>query len=137
MNDNKNNAQITDVQVNVKIVLAALWAAHFLLWTFGDMAALLQKMSEPIESSLLLFVAVPLALIQALMIFFSLTGKAKVMRFVNVVAALVFALFNVGFMVDAHVGWEYLLGAGYLLMNGLIIWRAWTWPKQSASVEAT
>ena len=137
MNDNKNNAQITDVQVNVKIVLAALWAAHFLLWTFGDMAALLQKMSEPIESSLLLFVAVPLALIQALMIFFSLTGKAKVMRFVNVVAALVFALFNVGFMVDAHVGWEYLLGAGYLLMNGLIIWQAWNWPKQKASVEAT
>ena len=137
MNDNKNNAQITDVQVNVKIVLAALWAAHFLLWTFGDMAALLQKMSEPIESSLLLFVAVPLALIQALMIFFSLTGKAKVMRFVNVVAALVFAIFNVGFMVDAHVGWEYLLGAGYLLMNGLIIWQAWNWPKQKASVEAT
>ena len=137
MNDNKNNAQITDVQVNVKIVLAALWDAHLLLWTFGDMAALLQKMSEPIESSLLLFVAVPLALIQALMIFFSLTGKAKVMRFVNVVAALVFALFNVGFMVDAHVGWEYLLGAGYLLMNGLIIWQAWNWPKQKASVEAT
>ena len=136
MNTNKTDAQFLDVQINVKIVLAALWAAHFLLWTFGDMAALLQKMSEPIESSLLLFVAVPLALIQALMIFFSLTGKAKVMRFVNVVAALVFALFNVGFMVDAHVGWEYLLGAGYLLMNSLIIWQAWNWPKEKASVEA-
>ena len=137
MNTSKNETQLMDTQVNVKIVLAALWAAHFLLWTFGDMAALLQKMSEPIESNLLLFVAVPLALIQALMIFFSLTGKAKVMRFVNVAAALVFALFNVGFMIDAHVGWEYLLGAGYLLMNGLIIWQAWTWPKQKASVEAT
>jgi hypothetical protein len=137
MKTSKKETQLMDVQVNVKIVLAALWAAHFLLWTFGDMAALLQKMSEPIESSLLLFVAVPLALIQALTIFFSLTGKAKVMRFVNVVAALVFALLNVGFMVDAHVGWEYLLGAGYLLMNGLIIWQAWTWPKQKASVEAT
>lgn len=100
------------------------------------MAALLQKMSEPIENNLLLLVAVPLALIQALMIFFSLIGKAKVMRFVNILAALVFALFNVGFMVDAHVGWENLLGAGYLLMNGLIIWQAWNWPKEKASVEA-
>jgi hypothetical protein len=137
MNANKNDTQITDVQINVKIVLAALWAAHFLLWTFGDMAALLQKMSEPIENNLLLFVAVPLALIQALMIYFSLTGKAKVMRLVNIIAALVFGLFNVGFIVDAHVGWEYLLGAGYLLMNGLIIWQAWNWPKQKASAEAT
>jgi hypothetical protein len=41
MNTNKNDAQIMDVRSNVKIVLAALWAAHFLLWTFGDMAALL------------------------------------------------------------------------------------------------
>jgi hypothetical protein len=29
------------------------------------------------------------------------------------------------------------LGAGYLLMNGLIIWQAWNWPKQKASAEAT
>lgn len=130
MNANKKNSNLTDVQINVKIVLAALWAAHFLLWTFGDMAALLQKMSEPIENNLLLFVAVPLALIQALMIYFSLTGKARVMRWINIVAALVFTVFNVGFIVDAHVAWEYLLGAGYLLMNGLIIWRAWTWPRQ-------
>jgi hypothetical protein len=130
MNTNIKDVRYTNEKINVKIVLAALWIAHFLLWTFGDMAALLQKMNEPIDDSLLLLVAVPLALIQALMIFFSLTGKAKVMRFVNIIAALVFTLFNVGFMVDAHVAWEYLLGAGYLLMNGLIIWQAWTWPKQ-------
>ena len=136
MATNTNPPQLSDVAINVKIVLAALWAAHFLLWTFGDMAALLQKMNEPIENNLLLFVAVPLALIQALMIFFSLMGTAKVMRFVNLIAALVFTLFTVGFMVDAHFGWEYLLGAGYLLMNGLIIWQAWTWPKHKPSVEA-
>lgn len=130
MNANRNGSHFTDVHINVKIVLAALWAAHFLLWTFGDMAALLQKMSDPIENNLLLLVAVPLALIQALMIYFSLTGKAKVMRWVNIVAVLVFIVFNVGYMVDAHVAWECLLGGGYLLMNGLIIWQAWTWPKQ-------
>jgi hypothetical protein len=137
MNTNKRDVQYVDEKINVKIVLAALWAAHFLLWTFGDMVSLLQEMNEPVDDSLLLLVAAPLAVIQALMIFFSLIGKVKVMRLVNIVAALVFALFNVGFMVDAHVGWEYLLGAGYLLMNGLIIWQAWNWPKQKASIEAT
>ena len=123
MNTNQESTNKTDV----KIVLAALWTAHFLLWTFGDMASLLQEMTAPIENNLLLLVAVPLALIQALMIFFSLTGKAKAMRLVNMITALVFILFNVGFIVEAHVGWEYLLGAGYLLFNGLIVWYAWKW----------
>ena len=114
-------------KTDVKIVLAALWTAHFLLWTFGDMASLLQDMSAPVENNLLLFVAVPLAITQALMIFFSLTGKAKVMRLVNMIIGFVFIFFNVMFMVEAHVGWEYLLGAGYLLFNGLIVWHALKW----------
>jgi hypothetical protein len=130
MKANKKDTQLVDVKVNVKIVLAALWIAHFLLWTFGDMAALLQEITEPIDNNSLLFVAVPLAIIQALMVFFSLTGKAKIMRWVNVFFAIVFLVFNVGFLFDAHVEWEYLLGTGYLLVNGLTFWRALKWPKQ-------
>jgi hypothetical protein len=132
MGTNKKDTQLLDVKVNVKIVLAALWIAHFLLWTFGDMAALLQEMTEPIDNNLLLFVAVPLAITQALMIFLTLVGKAKIMRWVNVILPIVFLLFNVGFMLEARFGWEYLLGTGYLLINGLTIWRALKWPKQEA-----
>ncbi len=130
MNTNKNTTHLADVKVNVKIVLAALWTAHFLLWTFGDMASLLQEITEPVDNNLLFLAAVPLAIIQTSMIFFSLTGKAKVMRLVNIIMASVFVLFNVGFLVEAHVGWEYLLGAGYLLFSGLIVWHASKWPKQ-------
>ena len=125
MNTNKETNPMTDV----RIVLAALWISHFLLWTFGDMASLLQEIAEPVENNLLLFVAVPLAIIQALMIFFSLVGKAKLMRWVNMIAAVVFLLFNIGFIAEAQFGWEYLLGAGYVLFNGLIIWYAWKWSE--------
>jgi len=125
MNVNKETTQKTDV----KIVLAALWIAHFLLWTFGDMASLLQEITEPIDNNLLLLVAVPLAITQALMIFFSLVGKAKIMRWVNMIVAVVFLLLNIGFIAEAQFGWEYLLGAGYLLFNGLIVWYAWKWSK--------
>jgi hypothetical protein len=126
MNTNKETTQVADV----KIVLAALWITHFLLWTFGDMASLLQEITEPIDNNLLLFVAVPLAIIQGLMIFFSLVGQAKLMRWINMIVALVFLLFNVGFIAEAQFAWEYLLGAGYVLFNGLIIWYAWKLPKQ-------
>ena len=128
MNINNDTVKIA----NVKVVLAALWIAHFLLWTFGDVTSLLQEFSEPVDNNLLLLVAVPLAIVQALMVLFSLVGRAKLMRWVNVIMALVFLLFNVGFLAEAHVGWEYLLGAGYLLFNGLIVWYAWKWPKQEA-----
>ena len=128
MNTNKGTPQAADTRV----VLAALWIAHFLLWSFGDMLSLLQKISEPVDNNLLLLVAVPLALTQALMVFFSLVGKAKLMRWVNVIAAVVFLLFNAGFLAEAHVGWEYLLGAGYALFTGLIVWYAWKWPQQGA-----
>jgi hypothetical protein len=128
MKTNTETTQTTDV----KIILAALWIAHFLLWSFGDMASLLQEMTEPIDNNLLLFVAVPLAITQALMIFFSLVGKVKLMRWVNVIVALVFALFNIGFIAEAQFGWEYLLGAGYLLFNVLMIWYAWKWLQYGA-----
>ena len=125
MNTNKETTQLADV----KIVLAALWIAHFLLWTFGDMASLLQEITEPIDNNLLLLVAVPLAITQALMIFFSLVGKAKIMRWVNMIVAVVFLLLNIGFIAEAQFGWEYLLGAGYLLFTGLIVWQAWKWSE--------
>ncbi|MGB2965176.1 MAG: hypothetical protein WBB69_14440 [Anaerolineales bacterium] len=127
--ENKNATIFEDVKVNVKFILAALWTGHFLLWSFGDMASLLQKMNEPIDNNLLLFVAVPLALIQALMIYFSLAGKAKYMRWANIILALVFAVFNIVFISEAQFGWVYLLGAGYLLFNILIVWQAWKWSK--------
>ena len=127
--ENKNATIFEDMKVNVKFILAALWTGHFLLWSFGDMASLLQKMNEPVDNNLLLFVAVPLALIQAYMIFFSLAGKAKIMRWANIILALVFAVFNLGFIAESQFGWQYLLGAGYLLFNVLIIWKAWKWSK--------
>jgi hypothetical protein len=131
-----NSDHLEDVNVSVKLVLSALWAAHFLLWTFGDMVALLQEATEPIDNELLLFVAVPLAVIQTSMILFSLVGKPKVMRWANIIAGLVFILFNLGYLTEANVGWKFLLGIAYLLVTVLIIFYAWKWPKHEG-VEVT
>jgi len=130
MKANKTITILEDQKINVRIILSGLWVSHFLLWTFGDMASLLQEISKPVANELLLFVAVPLAVIQVLMVFFSLTGKPKIMRWINIGLALVFIVFNIIFLIDAHAGWEYLLGAAYLLLNVLIIWYAVKWPKK-------
>ena len=127
--EKKSGLILEDVKINVRIILAALWASHFLLWTFGDMVSLLQDLNEPVANELLLFVAAPLALVQVGMILFSLMGKAKVVRWANIIITPVFILLNIGFLTEGKFGWEFLLGIGYLLVNILIILYAWKWPK--------
>jgi len=112
-----------------RLVLIVLWASHFLLWSFGDMLSLLQQLSEPVASSLLLFVSVPLAIIQVSMIIMSLMGPKKAMARANMFISLVFVALNVGFMMDAQFGWEYLLGISYITVNVLVIGYARKWLK--------
>ncbi|UCE74627.1 MAG: hypothetical protein JSV56_02710 [Methanomassiliicoccales archaeon] len=141
INSEKGTAIVLrDPKINVRILLAAFWVSHFLLWTFGDMVALLQhKNPDPISNDLLLFAAAPLAVIQTLMIVFSLIGKPKFVRLANIIVPIVFLLFNLGYISEAVDGWEYLLGIVYVLFNVLIIWTAWKWPvkEASAAVESS
>jgi hypothetical protein len=119
---------LVDPKVNIRILLAAFWIGHFLLWTFGDMFTVAQEMGEPATSTLILFVAPSTALVQALMIVTSLVGRPVYARWANMILASVYLLFNIGFFVDATQGWEYYLGIGYVLFNVLIFWHAYRWP---------
>jgi len=127
----KTTMVLEDIKVNVKIFIAALWVAHFLLWTFGDMVSLLQQLHGPVASELLFFASVPLAFLQAGMILYSLIGKAKIIRWVNFCIIPVFVLLNIGYMTEAKFGWEFLLGIGYLTVNILLLIYVWKWPKLS------
>ena len=123
-------------KINIRIILAAFWVSHFLLWTFGDMMALLQETTEPVSNELLLFVAAPLAVIQTFMIVVSLIGEPKLARWANICITPVFLLFNIGYLVDYSEGWNYLLGIAYIMVNVLVLWHAWKWPT-TESAEAT
>lgn len=119
---------LVDPKVNIRILLAAFWICHFLLWTFGDMFTLAQEMGEPATSTLILFVAPTTALVQALMIVTCLVARPVFARWANMILASVYLLFNIGFFVDATQGWEYYLGIGYVLFTVLIFWNAYRWP---------
>ena len=119
---------IVDTKVNTRILLAAFWICHFLLWTFGDMFSVAQEMGEPVTDSLFLFIAPTTAIVQALMVVFCLVGRPSYVRLTNMIVASVFLLLNIVFFVDATQGWEYYLGIGYVLFNALIFWHAYRWP---------
>ena len=127
---------LEDPKVNIRILLAAFWICHFLLWTFGDMMSILQESSEPITENIFLAIAPTTALVQALMVVFCLIGAPKYVRLANLVVAPVYLLFNIGYLSEPDSeGWNYLLGTVYILFNVLIIWHAWKWPTQEYRPE--
>ncbi len=110
--------------VSPRMVLAVLWLSHFLLWTFGDMFALLQGTVEAVSEPIFLIVAPSTAIVQASMAVLSLVGTIALVRRTNLVIAPLYLLLNLGFLVDAANAWEYYLGAFYVGFNLLIIWFA-------------
>jgi hypothetical protein len=131
MNKTKSS-QINDnnSKVNVRILLAALWISHFLLWSFGDMLSLLQETGGPITETIILVIAPTLAITQTLMIVYSLRGEAKYVRWLNMAVPLVFLLFNLQYLVESSAIWNYILGSAYIVYNLLTIWSAWKWPQK-------
>jgi bacteriorhodopsin len=123
-------------KVNLRILLAALWISHFLLWTFGDMLSLLQETSEPITETVFLIIAPSLAIAQTLMIVYSLRGEPKYVRYLNLVVPLAFLLFNIGYLAESSESWNYLLGSAYTVFNVLTIWNAWKWQLQGTSDDS-
>jgi hypothetical protein len=133
ISETKRETVLDDPKINVRILLAAFWISHFLLWTFGDMVSLLQQENpEPISNDLLTFVAAPLAVTQTIMIVLSLIGVPKLARWANICVAPVFMLFNIGYLGEGSEGWHFVLGIAYIMFNVLIIWYAWKWPEQKA-----
>ena len=127
--EGRTSSSLVNREVNPRVVLALFWVCHFILWIFGDMLSLLQEMGEPVTDSSVLYVAPTTAIVLTLMIVFCLIGPPTYVRMANLIVAPVYLLFNIVFFVDATQGWEYYLGVFYVLFNVLIIWRAYTWPK--------
>ena len=132
-NLNQTESEFKNPDVNIRIVLASLWICHFLLWTFGDMFALLQETTEPLTEPIFLLIAPITAIIQALMIASSLKGSPKYVRLANIVVSIVFLVFNIGYLADSSESWNYLLGSAYIVFNLLIVWHAWKWPKNQSN----
>lgn len=135
-NDEQVYSGLVDPKVSIRTMLAILWICHFILWIFGDMFSLLQEMGEPVTAASILFIAPTTAIVLTLVVVYSLVGRPGYARLANLLAAPVYLVFNIGFLVDATHGWEYYLGVFYVLFTVLIIWRAYTWPRDEHSHPA-
>ncbi|MDH3354177.1 MAG: DUF6326 family protein [Chromatiales bacterium] len=135
---------LEDPIINIKIKLAGLWASVMFIFIYVDYFGLyvpgfMQKIiggevgHTGIEISQIFLLSVTLLMIiPSLMIGLSLILQAKANRLTNIVAAVFKIVVIVGAMIDES--WAYYLFASFveLAILSLIIWYAWTWPRQAA-----
>jgi hypothetical protein len=137
----ETTSTLEDRKVNVKVKLALLWAALMFFYIYNDILSLFQPghVADLVEGQLegvqftqsVLIGAALLMALPSLMIILSLTLRAGLNRWVNIVAGIFHLLVLVGtqFVGEGEV-WIYwrlyeLLEAVLIV---LIIWTAWKWP---------
>jgi hypothetical protein len=137
--DKRNAAAFEDIKVHVRFKLFALWSSVMFFYIYGDYFELYQpgKLQE-IISGKMVFGAVSqgvllgmaaVMLIPSLMPFLSLVLPAGVNRWVNIVLG---AVYSVIMILAIRGGWHFyiLFGLIEITLTALIVWYAWTWPKQ-------
>ena len=133
---------LVDIEINVKIKLALFWVALMFFYLYNDLFSFFKPgtVEELVGGSLegivftqeLLFGAALLMALPSIMIFLSLTLKAKLNRMVNIIVGIFHMVVLVGTLMVPGDLWVFY--ATYMVFEAvfiiLIVWHAWKWPTQ-------
>ena len=137
----KAGTALDDITIHVKIKLSALWAAVMFCYIYGDIFRLFQlgelqgmlegKMwSLPVTQGLLLGSSIMMA-IPAVMVFLSLALRPGLNRWLNIICGVFYTAIML-FTMTMPGAWAFyiFLGVVEVALTVLIVWYAWSWPKQ-------
>jgi len=140
---NVNPGEFADSQVPARFKLFALWSSAMFFYIYGDYFELYQPGKlltmldgktpfGPISQGVLLGMSA-IMILPCLMPFLSLLLPVALNRWVNIVVG---ALYTAIMLLVIRGGWHYYVLFGLIesVLTVLIIWTAWTWPKQSANL---
>ena len=133
---------LDDMKVHVKLKLSALWTALMFCYVYGDYFGLyvpgkLQGMLEgagpigPVSQATLVATSILLA-VPGVMVFLSLVLPPRLNRWLNIILG---AFYIVVMLITMPGAWDFyvLLGCIEVVLTALIVWYAWSWPKQSTT----
>lgn len=135
-----NSTKFEDVQINVKIILAGLWASVTLCYLYGDYFELytpgkargLVEGTNLLDSPPKLFLASVVLAIPAVMVFLSLILKPALNRMLNLIFGIffTFVMLFIGFISFSDWYLFYVfLAMVECIITILIIKYAWYWKK--------
>jgi hypothetical protein len=135
---------LQDVKADVKIKLAALWASVMFCYLYADYFGLyapgkLQGMLNgqmaplgPVTQGVLLGTSLMMA-IPSVMIFLSVVLKPSLNRPLNIVFGTIYTAIILLTMWD----WAFYIFFGIIevTLTALVVWYAWTWPRDHVGQE--
>jgi Family of unknown function (DUF6326) len=130
----------TDMRVNIKIQLMAMWTTVMFCYVYGDYFELyvpgktqgLLDGQNLLDSPAKLFLAMLMLLIPALMIMLSVLVTAPLNRILNMVFAAMYTLLMILVGVGSISTWRsfYVFLAGVeAIITIMIFWKALKWPR--------
>jgi hypothetical protein len=137
MNTINRTAEKEALKINVKLKLAALWAALMLLYIYCDIFSLYRtgQIEDMIsgrigpfpvtQGSLLAFSM--MMMIPAVMVFLSLALKARVSRWANIILGVLYTCVNISNLIGETWVYYMFFGVVELVLTSLIVWYAWKW----------
>jgi hypothetical protein len=131
--------KLEDINVNLKLKLAALWASFMFLYIYVDYFALYMpgKTEDILKGKVFVFditqgfllAALASITIPALMIFLSIALPAQVNRWANIIIAAVYIPYSL-FNLVGEAWMHMVFGAAVeVILLYLIIRYAWKWPR--------
>jgi hypothetical protein len=137
-----NSRTLEDTSVGVRHKISALWIAVLFLFAYGDIFGFFQpgQIEEVVAgeisgikiTQIFLFAASVYIAIASLMVFLSLVLRPSVNRWTNIALPILYIVSVVASAIGETAAYFLFLSFVEIALLLLIIWYAWTWPKQEA-----
>lgn len=141
MSVRQSGRTLHDVQVNPKVKLATLWVSVMFLFIYVDhfslfLPGVIQNAINGIVATFQvtqtwLLAALALMAVPSLMIFLSVALPARVSRWANIVAGIVYIVVVIANTVGETWAFYIVGSLVEVVLLGLVVWYAWRWPEQA------
>ena len=141
------NSNLEEVRIGVRLKISALWIGMLFLFAYGDIFGFFRRgviedvmagkvSGIEITQTFLFAVSVYIAIASA-MVFLTLVLRPRLNRWVNIVLPILYIASIAVSAIGEDWAYYYFLSIAESALLLLIIWYAWTWPKQLTKQAAT
>lgn len=138
-------SQLSDIKMNIKIKLSALWASVMSCYIYCDYFELYspEKLQGMINGTtifgsgdqMIVLGLSSIMLVTSLMICLSILLPATINRILNIVVGFIMTLMLGYFAYVAGAYFYKMYAAAEAILTLLIVWYAWNWPKASTNLH--
>ena len=122
-----------------RIILAGAWVSLMLIYLLGDVMRIFAGHAEPGKmgtheaAAWTWLLASAIMLVPIAMILVSLMAPAPPLKWVEIAVSIALVIFNLLGFASYQGLYDKVLLAVSFVVNGLIVWIAWTWQPATAS----